>query len=84
MYRVLSKAICNATPMLTDQGQRQDSTGGKGATEGRKEGRKGSSHHAHRRERHQVRRDKRKEGGRKKRRGQMKQENQHKATEYKV
>lgn len=30
MYRVLSKAKCNITPMMTDQGQRQDSTGGKG------------------------------------------------------
>lgn len=69
MYRVLSKAKCNATPMMTDQGQRQDSTEGKGATEARKEGRKGSSRRAHRRERHQVRRDKRKEGGRKKEKG---------------
>lgn len=69
MYRVLSKAKCNATPMMTDQGRRQNGTEGKGATEGRKEGRKGSSHRAHRRERHQVRRDKRKEGGRKKEKG---------------
>lgn len=57
----------NATShQWTDQGQ--DSIEGKGATEGRKEGRKGSSHRPHRREIHEVRRDKRKEG-RKKREG---------------
>ena len=47
-------------------GQTKDKTGQKGGSDGRKERRpEGSSRHAHRRERQQVRKGRRKEGGKK-------------------
>lgn len=73
MYNVLSKA---ERPIGQNQGEGQDRTEG---TEGRKEGRKEAAVVHTGGKGQQDRRERRTEGGRKKEKGEMKQENQHRA-----